>query len=182
MSCSRSSPGCSWSSVCWVCWVICYSLLIGPSGLGGVDGLLADRTRLLRSPGKWLFAEVDVDRLLAHVRTDALAPLLDSETTVADTGEGGGDAELLVRVDVDRPRDECSGDAVDPSVVAGPDPAGEPVLAVIGLGDEVLLVGEGQDDRHRAEDLFPADRRRVVDAAEGGGQAVGRVRERRVLP
>src|SRR5699024_9978212 len=142
MSWSRSAPGCRvssvWSvwSVCWVIWLL-LSVLLRSGVVRTLARCRAHRPRLLGGPREGLTAQVDVDALLAHVRADAFPPLLHAETAVPEAGEGGGDAELLVRVHVDGPRDELAGDPVDPAVVSGPDAAREPVVAVVRLDDEI---------------------------------------------
>ena len=59
------------------------------------------------------------------------------------------------------------------------DAAREPVDAVVGDADRVVVVVEGDDDEHRAEDLLLGDRHGVVDVGEQGRldePALGEVR------
>ena len=47
--------------------------------------------------------------------------------------------------------------------ILGPDARGEAIDRVIGLGDGIVDIAEGEDSAHRAEDFFPSDLHVVVD-------------------
>src|SRR3546814_7309878 len=53
--------------------------------------------------------------------------------------------------------------------VVGPDARSEPVVAVVRDLERLRLVVEGNDAKHRAEDLLPCDRQGRVDVDENGG-------------
>src|SRR5690606_2913941 len=90
-----------------------------------------------------LSASRDVDRLRLLVQAHAPDALLAPQPAFLEAAERRRDGQLLVGVDPHRPGGERPRDPPGPGEVPRPDAGGEPVHAVVCLGDEVRLVLEG---------------------------------------
>src|SRR3546814_1239505 len=83
--------------------------------------------------------------------------------------EGRADIGRPVGVDPDHARLYLARHPVGTTQVVGPDARSEPVVAVVRDLERLRLVVEGNDAKHRAEDLLPCDRQGRVDVDENGG-------------
>src|SRR3546814_4297476 len=72
--------------------------------------------------------------------------------------EGRADIGRPVGVDPDHARLYLARHPVGTTQVVGPDARSEPVVAVVRDLERLRLVVEGNDAKHRAEDLLPCDR------------------------
>src|SRR3546814_2772057 len=77
--------------------------------------------------------------------------------------EGRADIGRPVGVDPDHARLYLARHPVGTTQVVGPDARSEPVVAVVRDLERLRLVVEGNDAKHRAEDLLPCDRQGRVD-------------------
>ena len=66
------------------------------------------------------------------------------------------------------PASNACGQPQRPRHVAGVQVGAEAVVAVVDLGDDLVLVGEAQHRQHRSEDLVAGEVAAVVDVAEDG--------------
>ena len=87
----------------------------------------------------------------------------------------------VVVVDPDRAHPQPGGHALALAGVLGPDRAGQPVDAVVGDRDRLVLVAERLDGEHRPERLVLGHRHRAGAAVEDGRQVVVAVGEVRVV-
>src|SRR5690606_16391945 len=71
--------------------------------------------------------------------------------------ERGRQVADVLGVDPDHASVELAREAVRPGDVAGPEVGGEAVVDVVGDGQRLGLVVEGQRDQHGPEDLLPGD-------------------------
>src|SRR5690606_24786170 len=119
----------------------------------------------------WLVsARRDVDRLRLLVQAHAADPLLSAEPAVLEAAERRRDRQLLVGVDPDRAGGQSARDPPGTSEIPGPDAGGQAIDAVVGLGDQVGFIVEGQRAQHRAEDFLAHDRVGRIGRREHGGQ------------
>src|SRR3954469_15511977 len=111
----------------------------------------------------------DADVLHREVLLDALRPALAAEAGLLDAAERGrrvGDDAL---VDADHAELQALADADHPTEVGGEGVGDQAVLGVVGHLHRLLVLGEGADRRHRAEDLLAEQVRVGLDAGEHGG-------------
>ena len=84
----------------------------------------------------------------------------------------------LGRVDPDVAGPQELGHPEGPGRVAGEDVVVEAEVGVVGDGDPLLLVVEGDDDHHGAEDLLPGHHHVVGPGEEGGRDVEALVQSR----
>jgi hypothetical protein len=119
-----------------------------------------------------LLGDVDVDVLGLGVLQVALLAELAADPGLLVAAKGVPGVEQVVVVDPDGAGAQALGDPDGPGRVAAPDGAGQAVGGVVGDGDRLVVVVEGDDGQDRAEDLLLGDPRGRVDPGEDGGGEV----------
>src|SRR5262245_15237141 len=109
---------------------------------------------------------MDPHRLGLGVLAHRLEALVTPGTTLLVTAPGLGHVAMVEAIDPDDASLEITAGANRGVEVLGPDARCKAINRIIGLGDGVVDVAEGDDGAHRAKDLLSGDPHRVVDIGE----------------
>src|SRR5437764_6917308 len=117
------------------------------------------------------------DRLRLQILLEPRNPVLAADAAVLVAAERHVGTDGHPAVDGDEAGPDAAGDGERALERSRRDHAGEPVLALVGDADGIVVVLEGDDDEDRAEDLLLGDRHRVVDVDEHRGLDVPALRK-----
>ena len=102
----------------------------------------------------------------------AMLPSFTSEAGLLVATEGRGGIEFVVGVCPDDAGFEAGSHHQDLGALVGPDPGAEAEGCVIGFLDGFLRRAEGQDGKHRAEDLLVGDAVALGNVGEKGWREI----------
>src|SRR5262245_65254570 len=100
---------------------------------------------------------MDPHRLGLGVLAHRLAALVAPRAALLVTAPGLGHVAMVEAVDPYDTRLEVAAGTDRRVEILGPDARRQAIDRVVGLGDRIIDVAEGDDGAHRAEDLLPGD-------------------------
>src|SRR5215472_17035798 len=115
-------------------------------------------------------AHADVLRLEEHLVAPGTA--LAADTRGLGTAEGLAQVAYVLAVDETHAGLDGGRHTMGAPEILAPHIAAQAVLDVIGLGDGIGLVAEGNEARHRSEDLLLGDAHAIVDVGKNAGPDV----------
>src|ERR1700680_1154317 len=120
-------------------------------------------------PSNRLFAEVDVDLLCFEILLDTPGPQLATEAGLFVAAPGGFDIGRLHVVHLDDAGAEGLDDAESAEDVARPDGGGKAIRRGVVNANCFRLIGERDDCRDRAENVFMGEASGVIHVIENRG-------------